>query len=341
MENSLEELPERNTKPQVLTFEEQRVLRIAANQEKLHRLGLASSLNSFSGSSSSKGPKTSTRAKPKDSGVATRRSSRIQTQTHVPDYCELKQEHRISKRPLSTTVAVCSGGSSVDDSRVKPAKVEHKLKNEFSRRVKVKHQIHQPIYSNIPHRNLEGHYVGQKCSSQMLDILPLSKFHCAWLGQQLLPRGKAPVMQALFDPDSSPDDEALMPVFNRMSGLQCWRNALVLFVNVDGVQYANQFTEHPETNSERILLTWFASSRLHLTSPSIERFVGGQENVLLFCRLDPGPYVYCGRVRVYDQIHTTGVQCLTFRLELEDMNKHRLQDLMRHIKLPLQALARD
>lgn len=94
----------------------------------------------------------------------------------------------------------------------------------------------------------------------------LEWFHTRWLGHQLQPRGKRPVMQGM-----SP--EGFVPTFSQMSGLQQWKNALVLFVNVDGsAGYANTFHETAVAGDRTaVSFRWFAQRRWTTESPAVRR----------------------------------------------------------------------
>ena len=92
------------------------------------------------------------------------------------------------------------------------------------------------------------------------------------------------------------------PKFSRMSGIQEWRNAVLLFVNVYGDGYKNVFLDGGRA------ITWFAQSRQWEGTPVVQRLINceGGKNldgkvvrrtpVLLFCRNLGCGYVYCGRL---------------------------------------------
>ena len=97
------------------------------------------------------------------------------------------------------------------------------------------------------------------------------------------------------------------PTFSRMSGIQEWRNAIMLFVNVYGDGYKNSFV------GGGVEITWFAQPRQWEGTPVVQRLVncdggevaadGGGEGahfdetpVLLFCREEGQGYVYCGEL---------------------------------------------
>lgn len=86
---------------------------------------------------------------------------------------------------------------------------------------------------------------------------------------------------------------AAEPVFSLQSGVQLWRNAIMLFINVGGGTYPNMFTPCFST------VTWFTS--LPPRSPAVTRLLAqagaAPEPVLLFCRRVGGAYVFCGRLK--------------------------------------------
>jgi len=92
-----------------------------------------------------------------------------------------------------------------------------------------------------------------------------------------------------------------------MSGIQEWKNAVMLFVNVYGEGYKNSFVAGGTE------ITWFAQPRQWEGTPVVQRLVnadGGdvpaaegheaqhfdETPVLLFCRDEGRGYVYCGEL---------------------------------------------
>ena len=63
--------------------------------------------------------------------------------------------------------------------------------------------------------------------------------------------------------------DGTMPTFSRMSGIQEWENAIMLFVNVYGTSYKNVFLDHGRQ------ITWFAQSRQWEDTPVIRRLIEG------------------------------------------------------------------
>lgn len=88
-----------------------------------------------------------------------------------------------------------------------------------------------------------------------------------------------------------------LPKFSKYSGSLEWRNAVVLWVNVGGADYANLFLDGGRR------MSWFASQRHDAGSPVVQRLLatkraatGRRDTLLLFCRLPAEPYVCCGRL---------------------------------------------
>jgi hypothetical protein len=111
------------------------------------------------------------------------------------------------------------------------------------------------------------------------------------LGRQLVgPPTKASVVAALAGGHR-------VPKFSKYSGSLEWRNAVVLWVNVGGADYANLFLDGGRR------MSWFASQRHDASSPIVQRLLatnratgGRRDTLLLFCRLPAEPYVCCGRL---------------------------------------------
>ena len=92
------------------------------------------------------------------------------------------------------------------------------------------------------------------------------------------------------------------PKFSRMSGIQEWKNAVMLFINVYGDGYKNVFLEGGKQ------VTWFAQNRQWEGTPVIQRMInakGGTTSegeavaatpICLFCRCLGQGYVYCGQL---------------------------------------------
>jgi hypothetical protein len=159
-------------------------------------------------------------------------------------------------------------------------------------------------------------------SIRNLDV-GLDALHSTHLGEVMLPAYKRTVMQ-------NANSDGTMPRFSRMSGIQEWSNAVMLFVNVfvgSGDCYKNVFLDGGRQ------ITWFAQNRQWEGTPVVQRLIhsspdavkgeassDGEEGagsaaaaaaddvaeeeeeeeatpVLLFCREEKQGYVFCGRLR--------------------------------------------
>eukprot|EP00938_MAST-03A_sp_MAST-3A-sp1_P000733 g733.t1 len=130
----------------------------------------------------------------------------------------------------------------------------------------------------------------------------VERLHSSWLGK-IVPKLGGQVKRAVMELAVSNGS----PKFSRMSGIQEWRNVVMLFVNVYGDEYKNVFLHGGRQ------ITWFAQSRQWEGTPVIQRLIhcaGGcvsfedeeedvnfeETPVLLFCRNLGQGYVYCGEL---------------------------------------------
>ncbi|EGZ18336.1 hypothetical protein PHYSODRAFT_498773 [Phytophthora sojae] len=110
-----------------------------------------------------------------------------------------------------------------------------------------------------PHRGKNQHV-----SSSQIQI-QLEQFHSEWLGTQLLPVGKQTVMQGMCPP-------GFVAKFSKMSGVQPWSNAVVLFVNVESESpYDNVFQQEEADGRSAVHFQWFGQNRWHDESPLVMR----------------------------------------------------------------------
>jgi hypothetical protein len=104
-------------------------------------------------------------------------------------------------------------------------------------------------------------------SSSQIEIR-LEDFHSRWLGTQLLPVGKQTVMQGLCPP-------GYVARFSKMSGVQPWKNAVALFVNVESDSpYDNVFRQEEVDGHSAVHFQWFGQNRWHDESPLVVRLRG-------------------------------------------------------------------
>ncbi|KAG7383924.1 hypothetical protein PHYPSEUDO_003217 [Phytophthora pseudosyringae] len=172
----------------------------------------------------------------------------------------------------------------------------------------------------------------QHRSSSQIEIR-LEDFHDRCLGTQLLPVGKQTVMQGLCPP-------GFAAKFSKMSGVQPWKNAVALFVNVESDSpYDNVFHQEELHGRRTVHFQWFGQSRWHEESPLVVRLRAvkrgdetlrfdetyddkkerkKEEPLLLFLRHTQGPYIYCGRLGYLG--HRPASRPLEFRWQLLDVD---------------------
>ena len=133
----------------------------------------------------------------------------------------------------------------------------------------------------------------RSCRNLKVDFGHLDTF----LGNIIPPMG-GQVKRAVME-EASADGS---PTFSRMSGIQEFKNAVLLFINIYGDGYKNVFLDGGRQ------ITWFAQNRQWEGTPVVQRLInceGGkdvtgktirQTPVLLFCRCLGKGYVFCGRL---------------------------------------------
>ena len=101
---------------------------------------------------------------------------------------------------------------------------------------------------------------------------------------------KASVMARLRDAEVP-----VAPRFSKYSGVQEWKNCIVLFVNVgNGNNYENVFYGKRAEN-----MAWFAQQSHSEETPVVKRLLRDDEDIMLFLRRGAGEaYVCCGRLRM-------------------------------------------
>lgn len=182
---------------------------------------------------------------------------------------------------------------------------------------------------NIPILTLSNQELFSKKTYKLADLtIDLDVFHTDWIGKQLWPKGKQFVVEGICKRSV---------VFSKMSGIQCWKYGIILYVNILSEGYDNIFTE---TDDGQVYFRWFAQARQHEQSPAIQRLVSAtrgdttlwldgsvdvksvksdakSEPILLFVRSPNGPYVYCGRLGYLG--HRINNQPYEFRWQLLDV----------------------
>lgn len=114
--------------------------------------------------------------------------------------------------------------------------------------------------------------VGPRVSTKELDI-SVARFHEQWLGKQLVPLGKNWVMQGLIDAGVETEKKPIA-VYSQLSGVQQFRNAFALFVNVErDINYDNVFQEVGKDGKRVVFFRWFAQKNWSRETPPIRRLV--------------------------------------------------------------------
>jgi hypothetical protein len=131
---------------------------------------------------------------------------------------------------------------------------------------------------------------------------------------------------------------AVRPVFNRMSGICEWWNAVMLFVNLPAGDRALQNDKPSILNASLDrgyvnvfygsgeYIVWYAQRTQDPEHPTLRRLIVDSErrgasetNILLFCRM-PKPYdshyLYCGRLRYVE--HSNKTHPIRFNFQLMD-----------------------
>ncbi|CAI5744079.1 unnamed protein product [Peronospora destructor] len=86
----------------------------------------------------------------------------------------------------------------------------------------------------------------QPVSSSQIEI-QFEEFHLKFMGTQMLPKGKQTVMQELCP-------SGFVAKFSKMSGVQPWKNAVTLFVNVDSEsRYDNVFHQKDMADGHKVV----------------------------------------------------------------------------------------
>ena len=123
----------------------------------------------------------------------------------------------------------------------------------------------------------------------------VSAMMASWIGKQVpAVEGfggayKASVMARLRNADMP-----VAPRFSKYSGVQEWRNCIVLFVNVGNGDYENVFY-----GKQAEKMAWFAQQSHSEETPVVKRLLRDDEDIMLFLRRAAGEaYVCCGRLRM-------------------------------------------
>merc|ERR1711904_108916 len=240
-------------------YEEKRVEQIRKNRSRLLALGVESSSSRLASSSQSSSSSSSRKKKKREENDV-RKSARLQRQL------QLKKEEEEEEQHLPSL-----------DRRLQVQKVEEEcFRRRKSRR--------------MPTPTSPDSCKAMKLAPDLPEV-----------GSKLWPEfglGPKAYVMARLRGSRQP------PKFSKYSGIQEWANAVALFINVTGKNgqlYQNIFMD----NFER--MTWFAQKYHVEETPVVQRLLRltskregddssrERDPVLLFCRREGEPYIFCGR----------------------------------------------
>mmetsp|Transcript_30349 Transcript_30349/g.48330 ORF Transcript_30349/g.48330 Transcript_30349/m.48330 type:complete len:293 (+) Transcript_30349:4232-5110(+) len=91
------------------------------------------------------------------------------------------------------------------------------------------------------------------------------------------------------------------PRFSKYSGIQQFKNCIVLFVNAspfdNRATYNNMFIKQP---NGKLVMSWFAQSRQKTDTPVIMQMQRPETKVFLMLRIPAQAYVCCGKLTMFD-----------------------------------------
>lgn len=105
------------------------------------------------------------------------------------------------------------------------------------------------------------------------------------------------------------------PIFSKYSGLQEFRNALIVFANVGGKDYENMFHNLDDGD---VAIDWFSSIKVKPDSRVAQRLLNPMEHIFIFLRFEGEPYLGCGKCEVIDS--EISRRPMKFRLKLVQTN---------------------
>eukprot|EP01138_Halocafeteria_seosinensis_P014755 gb/GECG01015063.1/.p1 GENE.gb/GECG01015063.1/~~gb/GECG01015063.1/.p1 ORF type:complete len:324 (+),score=37.07 gb/GECG01015063.1/:1-972(+) len=156
----------------------------------------------------------------------------------------------------------------------------------------------------------------------------VEKLNANWLGHFVNMELGGPGKQAKRAVMNLASASGKKPRFNKMSGIQEFNNAILLFVNIDmTTKYNNVFRDNGR------YMTWFAQPTQHEHTPVIQRLLNistsndrknresaSFDRICLFIRLPERPYLYLGELRYVS--HDPATRPLMFVWEL--VHRHNL-----------------
>eukprot|EP01134_Creolimax_fragrantissima_P000328 CFRG0328T1 len=194
---------------------------------------------------------------------------------------------------------------------------------ETNQTVQLKSRSRHPMQAPIPPNSIRN----LNANTKLLDGY-VGKFFPKNISGAAMKRA---VMETLAAPNR--------PTYNKMSGIQEWRNCIFLFINLDSLSYKNTFRDDYER------LVWFAQSSQTLSSPVICRLIRSLDpngftkdcghdkcigrlraEVHLFCRPPSQPYFYLGEA-IAAEFSTTDSLPIKFNLTLANVTQLRDSEL--------------
>lgn len=291
------------TSSDTLTYEQRRERNIVRNKRMFSELGLHAAASQPAAGPRPRKQKRGTRqSKPKPPPAqGWRRSSRVAHQPAL-DYREPSAREGLEEDRRARSASAAAPGRDEDED-VEGGMVHAPL--SLSAAAAAAAAAHRPPS--------EG---GSANSIKNLDV-GIARLDGEYLGEHIPAFQSTQIKAGVMRLAAAP----AVPKFSRMSGIQAWRNAVMLFVNVDRSTYNNVFLEGGSC------MVWYAQNTQHADTPVIQRLLRAPDAaadaasvpvkvegagkgkgkgtdgkrlkgtaVLLFCRLPGEEYIYCGRL---------------------------------------------
>lgn len=214
----------------------------------------------------------------------------------------------------STAVRRCSSGRKKVTPRRKPRSRVPQQPSLSSSTISVGVRRTSMILAKAPKSTNPSRKRAGKLSSKELSCAT-TQLVASWLGRTVAPAaGTLAMKDAAMQLCCSLSDEnsGASVSFSRMSGIQQFRDAVVLFVNIGGSSYRNVWLKD-DRGRMGARITWFSQRTQSLDSPVIARMLKhgarrapgshrlGSLPILLFCRLEGEPYACCGRLARFSE----------------------------------------
>ena len=268
-----------------LTYEQRRARNIARNKRMFSELGLHAAASQPAVGQRSRKHQRSTRQPKPTPTQGWRRSSRVACQP-APNYREPSASEGLDERRAGSPAARAPD----EDEDVEGG------------------MVHAPLSQAAVDTPLPPTDNSSANSIKNLDVC-IARLDKEYLGEHIPAYQSTQIKAGVMRLAAAP----AVPKFSRMSGIQAWRNAVMLFVNVDRSTYNNVFLEGGSC------MVWYAQNTQHSDTPVIQRLLRAPDAadaananarvkeegrhgrlkgtpVLLFCRLPGEEYIYCGQL---------------------------------------------